>query len=243
MHLTKQERERFVFGEFSVAVGLMSGGWFCSRPEPEPDILYESDNGVSLAFELVEIIDQAYSNSIERQFDTKDACVDYLISLPPAEQQFFQSQYADADIFLGFRPSMTLRLRRNSLPRVFAKLRSLHAGFAGDVAYDSSLDSVLDRISIHRGGVTGPMFDAPSVVRVGDPTVAAIESKMSKNYTARGELHLLSYIASNPMFPDDVWLANLDQYFARLDATCQFESITVYDHRSDAIKRTWRKDA
>lgn len=69
MYLPKQERERIVFGEFSVAAGLMPGGWFCSRPEPEPDILYESDNGVSLAFELVEIIDQDYSNSIERQFE------------------------------------------------------------------------------------------------------------------------------------------------------------------------------
>ncbi len=243
MHLTKQERERLVFGEFSVVAGLMPGGWFCSRPDPEPDILYESDNGVSLAFELVEIIDQAYSNSIERQFDTKDACADYLISLSSAEQKSFQSQYADADIFLGFRPNMTLRLRRNSLPRVFAKLRSLPAGFAGDVAYDSSLDSVLDRISIHRGRFIGPMFDAPSVVRVGDPTVAAIENKMSKSYVPRGDLHLLSYIASNPMFPDDVWLANLDQYFASLDATCQFESIIVYDRRSNAIKRTWRRDA
>ena len=243
MHITKQERERLVFGEFAVTAGLMPGGWFCSRPEPEPDILYESDNSVSLAFELVEIIDQAYSNSIERQFDTKDACADYLISLLPAEQQSFQSQYADADIFLGFRPNMTFRLRRNSLPGVFAKLQSLPAGFAGDLAHDSALDSVLDRISIHRGGFIGPIFDAPSVVRVGDPTVAAIESKMSKNYVPRGELHLLSYIASNPMFPADVWLANLDQYFANLDATCQFESIIVYDRRSNVIKYTWRRDA
>ena len=100
MHLTNQEREHLVFGEFSVAMGLMPGGWFCSRPEPEPDILYESDNGVSLAFELVEIIDRAYSNSIERHIDTKDACAEYLISLPPGEQQSFQNQYADADIFL-----------------------------------------------------------------------------------------------------------------------------------------------
>jgi len=243
MYLTKQERERIVFGEFSVAAGLMPGGWFCSRPEPEPDILYESDNGVSLAFELVEIIDQDYSNSIERQFDTKDACAEYLTSLPPAEQQSFQRQYADADIFLGFRSNMTLRRRKNSLPGVFAKLQRLSAGFAGDVDYDSLLDSALDRISIQRGGFIGPMFDAPSIVRVGDPTVAAIESKMSKNYAPRGQLHLVSYIASNPMFQDDVWLANLDQYFMSLDATCQFESIIVYDRRSNAIKRTWRRDA
>ena len=114
MYLTKQERERIVFGEFSVAAGLMPGGWFCSRPEPEPDILYESDNGVSLAFELVEIIDQDYSNSIERQFDTKDACAEYLTSLPPAEQQSFQRQYADADIFLGFRSNTTLRRRKKT---------------------------------------------------------------------------------------------------------------------------------
>ena len=66
---------------------------------------------------------------------------------------------------------------------------------------------------------------------------------MSKNYAPRGQLHLVSYIASNPMFQDDVWLANLDQYFMSLDATCQFESIIVYDRRSNAIKRSWRRDA
>ena len=62
---------------------------------------------------------------------------------------------------------------------------------------------------------------------------------MSKTYEPQGQLNLLAYIDTNPMFPDEVWLADLDDYLATLDARCQFAKIFVYDCSSSRVKRTW----
>jgi hypothetical protein len=98
----------------------------------------------------------------------------------------------------------------------------------------------VERISVHRGGFVGPLFNASSAVWVGDPTQKAIESKLEKIYEPQGVLKLLAYIDGNPMFPDDVWLADLDKFLTSLDASCQFKEIFVYDCRSNSIKRHWR---
>lgn len=120
-------------------------------------------------------------------------------------------------------------------------LRSLENGFTGDAFDDGGpLDALLDRITIHRG-LNGPLFDAPNVAWVGDPTVDALRGKMAKRYTPQGELCLLAYIDANPMFPDEVWLTDLDEYLATLDRACQFAHIYVFDCRSNSIRRAWHR--
>ena len=240
---SKEERERLVFERFAVATGLLPGATFDSRPAPEPDILYMPASGSPRAFELVEILDRDFSATIGQQLGTKEVCQDYLDALPPAEADAFRAQYGDADIFIGFRDNLTIQRRKNALPRIFAALRSLPGGFTGDAFDDGgSLDALLDRITIHRG-LRGPLFDVPSVTWVDDPTVDVISGKMGKKYAPQGELSLLAYIDANPMFPDDVWLPDLDEYLATLDRTCQFVHIYVFDCRSNSVQRTWHTPA
>lgn len=242
--LSKEERERLVFERFATAAGLLPGGTFDSRPTPEPDILYESNSGSLGAFELVEILDRDFSATIGQQLGTKEVCQAYLDALPPAEADAFRAQYCDADIFIGFRDKLSIQRRKNALPGIFAALRSLPEGFTGDAFDDGGpLDPILERIAVYRGRFKGPLFDAPGVTWVGDPTVDAISRKMAKKYVPQGELSLLAYIDTNPMFPDDVWLPDLDTYLATLDRTCQFAHIYVFDCRSSSVRRTWHNPA
>jgi hypothetical protein len=242
--LSKEEYERVVFERFATAAGLLPGGTFDSRPTPEPDILYVTDSGVQRAFELVEIIDRDFSATIGQQLGTKEICYSYLDALPTDEADAFRAQYGDADIFVGFKDSLSRQWRKNALPRIFTALRSLPAGFTGEAFNDGGrLDALLDRIAVYRGRFNGPLFDVPGVSWVGDPTVDAISGKMAKKYTPQGELSLLAYIDTNPMFPDDVWLPDLDEYLKSLDQTCQFAHIYVFDCRSSSVHRTWHNPA
>lgn len=244
MALSKPDRELLVFATFAQAAGLLPNGTFESRLPPEPDILYRGANGSSAAFELVEIIDRDYSNSIARQLSTKDACLAYFESLPANEKTVFKSLYANADIFFDFRANLTLHRRRSLLRDLFVHLLSLPAGFSGDTLHDGVRSIAgIDRISIHRGCFNGPLFDAPSFVRVGDPTIEAIDRKLNKAYKPDGTLNLLAYIDGNPMLPDEAWLSNLDTCLARLDYTCQFESIYVFELRTTSIRRKWDRNS
>jgi len=241
--LSKEERERLVFERFATVATLLPGGTFDSRPTPEPDILYVPNSGAPLAFELVEILDRDFSATIGQQLGTKEICQAYLDALPPAEADAFRVQYGDADIFIGFRDNLSIQRRKNALPRIFAALRGLPEGFTGDAFDDGGpLDALLDRITIHRG-VRGPLFDVPGVTWVGDPTVDALRGKMTKRYAPQGEFSLLAYIDTNPMFPDEVWLSDLDAYLASLDGGCQFAHIYVFNCSSNSIRRAWCRPA
>lgn len=242
--LSKEERERLVFERFATAATLLPGGTFDSRPTPEPDILYVPDSGAARAFELVEILDRDFSATIGQQLGTKDVCQAYLDALSAAEAKTFRAQYGDADIFIGFRGNLSIQRRKNALPLIFTALASLPAGFTGEAFDDGgSLDVILDRIAVYRGRFKGPLFDAPGVTWVGDPTVDALRGKMAKRYAPQGELSLLAYIDTNPMFPDEIWLTDLDEYLATLDRSCQFAHIYVFDCRSNSIRRAWHNQA
>ena len=242
MALSKDARERLIFEHFAKAAGLLPGGTFSSRPEPEPDILYVAADGTHQAFELVEIIDQDYSASLGQSFNTKDACNAYLDNLLAPEAAAFRSAFGNADIALTFRENMSGQRRKNALPAIFRHLADLPDGFTGDVFKDSNpLETVLSYAHVGRGRFVGPLFDSTSAIYVGDPSVDALKGKMGKTYSPRGELNLLAYIDGNPMFPDDVWLADLHDYLATLDADCQFTKIFVYDCGTSTLKRSWQR--
>ena len=243
MTSSKQSRELSVFASFAKAADL-TAHTFESRPEPEPDILYRSTAGEALAFELVEILDQSFSHSVDQQLETNSLCWEHLDSLPSDQATAFSEKYADAGISIDFVPGLSKQRRKNLLPTMFRHLMEVPIGFTGIAPNGPcQLTSFVREIVITREGVIGPTFDAPSFVRMGDPTVPAINAKMRKHYEPNGALVLLAYIDGNPMLPEDVWLANLDCYLESLGPECQFECIFVYDCRSGEIRRTWRRDA
>lgn len=200
MALSKGARERLVFEHFAKTTGLLPGGTFTSRPEPEPDILYVAADGTNQAFELVEIIDQDYSPSLGQSFNTKDACNAYLDNLPAPEAAAFRSAFGNADIALTFRDNMSGQRRKNALPAIFRHLAYLPDGFTGDVFKDGNpLEGVLSYAHVRRGGFVGPLFDATSTTWVGEPSVGVLKGKMGKSYTPQGQLAKRSSIPSSSL--------------------------------------------
>lgn len=245
MTIPKDERERAVFELFAKAEAhFTAASTIESRPEPEADILLSLPSGERRAFELVEILDQGYASSLQCQLNTREACYKHLESMEGNAKKDFKDRFADADIFLAFRGNLTFQRRKRALSKIFQYLLSLPPGAVGNFSIENgTLEKVLEYITIQRGDFEGPMFDASSYVRMGDPTVEAIRSKLGKAYKSTHELNLLAYIETNPMFPDDVWLSGLDKYLATLDMSCQFANIYVYDCRVGTIKRSWRRDS
>nr|WP_316642596.1 hypothetical protein [uncultured Roseateles sp.] len=243
--LTKDQRERAIFEAFAIAAGLLQkGDTFESQQPPELDILLHSIELGDQAFELVEILDQGLQSSTGLQINTKSVCRVFLESMPDAGRNSFCAKYSNACIAFGFHGDYSLQRRKNFLPSLFTALRSLPDGFEGDADICSlKLQKTLSFLTVNRGSFVGPMFDASSAVWVGDPTVDAIRGKTKKKYVTPHPLNLLAYIESHPMFPDDVWLPDLDAYLSSLDSSCQFERIYVFDVQKGSVERVWHRDS
>lgn len=245
MRMPKEERERLIFSLFAKSAGLTTAGSSIeSRSPPQPDILLTESDGTCVAFELVEILDQGYSGSTQRQFDTKSVFYKHLDAMLEPTRSRFRGKYADADIHIEFDEKLTLRRREQSLQQVFNALLCLPDEISGEVPIeDDCLQKIVKYLYINRGKFSGPLFDIQSAVWVGDPTVDSIRTKLDKTYDSPHPVGLLAYIETNPMYPDDVWLTELDNFLAELGRDCQFDSIYVFDCSSRAVKRSWRRDS
>lgn len=125
----KQDREKAVFSLFADALGLSPRGSFRRGLEPEPEIVYTDAHGVQHCFELVEILDQAFARTVGQMLTTKAACYAYFKALAAAELEALRASLGDADVHLDFHQGLTDLRRRECLPKLFAALRALPAGF------------------------------------------------------------------------------------------------------------------
>lgn len=243
--MSKEERERLIFQLFAESSDLLSyGDRVENRTPPEPDILLIQSNGSIRAFELVEILDQDYSSLTQRQLATKCDCHDYLKAMQEPSKTQFMKKYGDANIYIEFEGSLTRRRREQSLQQVFDFLLRLPEEVCGEVSLEGeSVQNLINYLNISRSNLVGPLFDIQSLVWVGDPTKGLIRKKLEKTYKTSHPISLLAYIETNPMYPDDVWLAELDTFLCDLKNDCQFEFIYVFDCASKTIKRSWCRDS
>ncbi|PPD33384.1 MAG: hypothetical protein CTY19_07645 [Methylomonas sp.] len=243
--MTKEERERLIFQLFAESSDLLSSGDRVeSKSPPEPDVLLTQSDGSNRAFELVEILDQDYSSLTQSQLTTKSDCYVYLNAMQEPSQTQFIKKYANADIHIEFEDSLTRRRRQQSLEQVFDFLLRLPEEASGEVSLEGeSVQNLIKYLNISRSNLVGPLFDIQSLVWVGDPTIDLIRKKLEKNYKTSYPISLLAYIETNPMYPDDVWLAELDTFLCELKNNCQFEFIYIFDCASKTIKRSWCRDS
>lgn len=234
----RADRELDIFRQFAVAAGL-SDSLACGekRTPPEPDILFRDTAGAYTAFELVELLDQEYGNRVGLLVGTKTALRTYYEGLPEPQRSEFQKKYGNALLYFQFPDALTFKRRRAAFPGIFDRLLRLPNGFTGEAFEDEpELQSILNGVSISRGRFIGPIFDPESVGWVGDPTVPAIQKKFAKQYQTEHPIELLAYIEINPMFPDEVWIADLQDFLARHGTFMPFRRIWVFHVSKKQVK-------
>lgn len=208
-----------------------------TRRPPEPDILCLDSNQGLRAFELVELLDNDYARRVGQLFGTKSALYAFIEKLPAEERAAFEARFHNALLYFRYTDRSTLNQRRSSLPRVFEKLAALPEDFAGDaLENDPEFSGLLKGVSVSRGRFQGPILDPESGGWIGDPTIPNIAAKFGKKYEAVCPVELLAYVDGNPMFPDEVWLANLVEHLESEPKPFTFKRVWVFDLRSKTVK-------
>ena len=178
--------------------------------------------GFILAFELTELIDSGFANLVGKQIETKKELINYYNELDEKEKQDFYQHYADAIIFIHFENSLSLRQRKKLFPDIFDHLLNLNDHFEGNTLQNNpKFKKKLKWITISRG-INGPIFDDVPLSSISNPTLAALEMKLSKEYKTNSPMHLLAFIDLNPMFPDHIWLPNAMDYVEQNIGQSQF---------------------
>jgi len=152
-----------------------------SRESPAPDILCQIENRGLVAFELTELIDQAYMDRIGLMFKTKQYLNSYWQSkLNTADSTLFRNKYSDALLHFEYSQESSLKERKDIAKKAFPKLLLLPNDSDGEfLKFDRELAPILQSIQISRViGLAEPIIDVNSYVRYGDPTAQAITKKI-----------------------------------------------------------------
>jgi hypothetical protein len=231
-------RELKVFTSFvtTLRMAVIPGSVKLMEP-PQPDILCEVSGQGIVAFELVEIIDRSFANGIAKEIKTRAELNESFRRLEGQQRPTLQGLYSDAIIFVQFKNEVSFQKRKGIMPTVFRFLATLPSGFKGDVDRKTlPLRGSLDYIFVSRiRGLAGPMFDCNSGGSIGDPTISAISEKCRTVYRSKYPKHLLAYVDSHPMVPDDIWLPTLHDFLQTMPKDCQFERLWVYDYGKAAL--------
>jgi hypothetical protein len=235
------DRELVVFGRFLSARGLPIGPrHFEKRHKPEPDILHTPPDAESVAFELVELIDQGWARHLNTIPVMQNLLLTTYNALPRSIRTPFAELYTDADIGFTFNERSSRHERLNALPKVFAAMLELPVGAIGPALEDDSrFAHALEHVYIGRAPALlgkGPIFHTSGGLSVGDPTVEQVAAKfdLAPTYQSHAPIELLAYIDRNAQFPDDVWQASLTQ-FLKSAKEIPFRRIWILDCRTNTV--------
>ncbi len=202
------------------------------RQPPEPDISCQlAGSGETVAFELVQIIDEGWARLTSAQFRDGDSLRTEYDATTGILRRALDDRLANALVYVRFRRELSSRERRAAIPDILRELAKLPAAYVGDWKPDSGtpLFGKVRSIRVSRGDFQGPEFDVEAVSSIGDPTVDRVRAKWQKSYTTRHPIELLAYYELQPLAPEVFWLSRLTSFVEQNWTTAPFRRVWLFD--------------
>lgn len=232
-------REQKIFSLFAdVCVLAIQPDSIEKRRPPQPDILCKIEREGSVAFEMVELIDQGLAQRTHEQIRFQRLFEDAYQSLPVNKRTELEKHFGNALVHVAFHPDISSRVREDAIPLVFCFLQKLCPSFMGNSSPEtrSPLHKVVRKITVSRGDFVGPCFDTEAGGPFADHTLERIRQKFEKIYENSFPIELLAYYELQPVLPDDLWLPRLRTFIGQHLGGSRFRRVWVYDIKSKEIK-------
>lgn len=184
------ERELAVFQDFAVVCPLgIERGSIEKRDPPEADILCRIADGSALAFEMVELVDQA---RIAKPMADQNQLMDSLRDASKALPEEIRRKLKDAWVGVKFRPDRSLRKRKEYARQIVEQVAA-NPEIEGKVTLQDGDTEVATANVKRRKGLAGPHFQIILAAHYEPIPLDAIEEKFDKKYQAGVLVDLLAH--------------------------------------------------
>lgn len=196
------------------------------RAEPEPDILCEVAEYGSVAFELGEIVDEAFARQVDGGYKLRQRFDEACKGFPVLRRSL-----ADAMVYIEFFDEVSDRIRLNCIKPILELLHSLKPSFDGDVPVwkHPQLQKVIKCLEVHRGFSKGPVFDFTKFVKHIDRSLALLAKKFAKLYKTSAPIELLAHFYRQPPSRDSGWIDAVRSYVADKLNGSSFRRVWIYN--------------
>lgn len=200
------------------------------KEPPDPDISCNLSDGTTIAFELVECIDNSIAQSIYDSLKLKKVLYDELKKLPKERKERFKVNFKNASIYVAFIKGISIKKRKSAISTIFDYLLTLENTVEGKFNFRSyrNLKDIVHWILINRGGFAGPIFDVEAVTSFADPAKERIEVKFRKEYEIKSKTELLAYYEIQPEIPVNHWLPPVHEFVENNIKSSVFQRVWIY---------------
>lgn len=228
MNKNAMERERRVFELFGrVAPLRIELSSIESPPTPQPDILCRSGLYGTLAFELVELIDENFARSSSDMMKTAEMLRELPSKLPGDLLTILAQRFNNPFIFLHYKQGVPMRDRER-----LAIDGIRHYCKSEDPEYD--VHDAFESVHFNRWE-RGLRVEPSSGGHVSDPIMPRLRKKFEKKYTSEHPIHLLAYVEIDLRLPEDCWLPQVDTFVRDNLNTSLFSRVWIFDAKNSRI--------
>jgi len=196
-----------------------------------PDIICRTNDGLPLAFELVQVVDQGMARDFSDSIRMNALFRKAYDTLPRNQRTRLRRRLHNALVGVWFEDGASLRGRVEVIPQVISVLEQIETKTDGELplAGHSNLRSIVTRLSITRGQFVGPVFDVSAGGSFGDPVVDLLHKKFEKPYCVAAPIELLAFYELQPVSPDILWLPRVQEFVTQSLGVSPFRKVWVYD--------------
>jgi hypothetical protein len=234
-------REVEVFTSFSNARINTTFDAIEKRNPPEPDIRCEIRHQGPVAFELVEIIDEAQvARNQGIQLDVMETFREKFNEMSQAHQHRLRELIGNTTVRVRMNPAVSVQRRRAAIPGILADLLNIERQFEGEYVLPADLRT-LASLTIVRGNFDGPRFTAMHGAHYNPIPTTGLERKLNRAYQSDAPMELLAYFdTQHAPLPEAI--ARLRTFVESRIAASAFEQVWIYDVTNarviDVIKAT-----
>lgn len=223
------QRELSVFTAFASICGLrVISESIEKRDSPEPDILCQIEGEGPVAFELVELLDQA---RIARPRGIQDEIMDGFRNgfrrMPEGEQAKMREQLGNATVRVRMSPAVSSQKRRAAIGEILKLLLDTDAQLAEEFRLPPKLSEIAS-LEIVRGNFDGPRFTAVSGGSYDPIPHNSLSTKLRKVYKSAAPIELLAYFDSQHA-PLESQISDLSLLIESSIGASVFRRVWVYD--------------
>lgn len=207
------------------------------KEPPEPDISCNLSDGSTIAFELVECIDNSIAQSIYDSSKLKKTFDDKLERLLQERKERFKVNFRNALIYIAFIKRISANKKMLSIPTILDYLLTLESTAEGkfDLRSHPDLKNIVRWISIKRGKFAGPIFNVEAVTFFAEPAKERVEDKFKKQYKTKCKTDLLAYYELQPELPENHWLPSVQDFVKNNIKTSVFRRAWIYSVTKNKI--------
>ncbi len=233
MSRSQPKKELKVFAAFAEVAKLrIIPNTIQKTDPPKPDISCELESEGPVAFELVEVIDSGLAADVGEQIRVQES-----LRRASRDSAGLES-FHDALIFVRFQRNAGVVTRESSITSLFAFLRELPPGFAGDVNVPSAarLRRSVKALRVTRGDFPpGPHFQVEAGRWLKDPIVECLKNKFKKRYVTDNSIELLAYYDFHPSGLAEAHIPAVREYLKANIIGSPFTRVWVYTMDTKAV--------